>query len=1438
MKKKLGVIALTALSIFTLGGVVLSTYSWFVASMKTPEYNLKGKSAGAYFAYGDGKPYEVDNEGKVIHRPFGISIPRHLYNLSWLQYMGQFADDQYYFEIADTVGEEGLDMDGYILPPIGTTDNPFVGNFNGNGKTIKNLTITNNENALFTSSKHPDQTQVSYTEPQIVGLFGVVGEYGDSYTGTYDSQVNSIYNLGLSNLNIISSTNLTLAGIVAGYVNATIEDVAVTDGSIDIQQSSAQPVDSVHMTPNLSDYTIIGFCEDDYKANVKHSTNDIYGIDVQNYHFVANDNEGDSEGWGGSIDMNSLYTRLNGFRDNVTNVNNATYNEDFGITYSHIDDGTADARTLTDVTDTQRVYRHHGYGVIDDPETQTDESDPSYYGNFVYSNIDVGTSYKSKFYLVGGTYQTHDYYTSYQHTGTMIRYGSSDNKLTVNNFTNNGGTIANTTGNSPALWNVPDNSGYIYTTYDYGNDGSIQTYYLNNNNGQLALSTSTTGRTTWYKTTNNNGEICYATQSSKNTANCYYLSFNGTNWVLTQIPPINTVPSSPLPDTPVSDPGTFTETEPQEPTPKPTSIGTQLFYDDNGTYRYLAPSAANANGPFTASTTPLTGGWTKSNNTIYFTSGNTNYYLRPRSGNNNTLNISNSTRNTNYRNWTAINQNNDGTYYFYYTYNRNNYYLRYNNSSFSYGTAGSTANANLHFEEMFTYNGVTYTESAATTAYHNSAAYTQYQQQHDAWQERHDAWQASKDAYDAYVNLVDEWDEYEASVTANTNAINASFCLSQTVITAENAIKGPDYHQTTADSNNSYSRMVFNYDDTTYFPIKVYGKDTYDKNNKLLGHTNEATKENLGYFVGGSTDNEWNGNYAGNSPRNLVFANYEKRYTINGSYTTSNTTTWTGSFDKSKIYTIDGTTARAINMNNQTDADRFRKFNDSVAGLEDVLDGSRTVGGFHFYAANATQGAISTQSIVEARNVRVSGKEYDTYDLPVYSLDFTLKEKGRINFLAGMYNGGYGNNSSGTTGNTHMNGFFSFHKVFRNETTKKIEAIKEIKGVYQDANENYYYSYYANSSYTVNSNGTKSGATIVDENGNAFNASGLTMVFDTDWIGYHKLDGDPGRVYYFEIPADVGEYCFGSYKTYNNYGMDGGYLMYLDIGANARELNRTVFIERFGLTEITQEYPKGVQFAATLTLSNGTLVVDDTNSSCLAILPTYNDKLVISRTNDVITIEEGYDSDLIVGEYKKDEITLINGTDPPGGTIEVAGKTVTAETWRMEYYDYNIATKELTRTVITKSEEIVDGVVQPVVTHIQQYNASGTLIYDNLDEDLDDDTLIKIYNNSGTREADFEAIAIPDDADANTNITIITYNINGASIEIGEIEIVLDTAAIVTTDTTYYKATGYTITITIDSGAATVSETHYNGANAAYSGVTVVVNGYVITITGLNVIAP
>lgn len=139
---------------FTGVAALTGIAAWFkpTATISSDVNILDGVVDGAYFAYGNGSP--LNNE--TGDKPYGITTPRHLYNLAWLTYLGYFNDKpQMYFELG-----ENIDMTGWALPPIGTETFPFTGNFNGQGYVISNLTVSNNY-ADF-GVKHPAKVTETY----------------------------------------------------------------------------------------------------------------------------------------------------------------------------------------------------------------------------------------------------------------------------------------------------------------------------------------------------------------------------------------------------------------------------------------------------------------------------------------------------------------------------------------------------------------------------------------------------------------------------------------------------------------------------------------------------------------------------------------------------------------------------------------------------------------------------------------------------------------------------------------------------------------------------------------------------------------------------------------------------------------------------------------------------------------------------------------------------------------------------------------------------------------------------------------------------------------------------------------------------------------------------------------------------------------------------
>ena len=250
-------------SIILTGGIlaaIASSIAWFDHKTTLTPAILQGSTQGAYFGGGNG----------TKDTPYLIKNQRHLYNLAWLQYLGEFnktdtdpstIDKQYYFKRDDSLKDSGLDRKDFVLPPIGTESNPFLGNFDGNEVTINNLTVSNNFNDL---NKHPyNVTSDSFNKEniQIVGFFGIIGSH-NTLNYSYSSVINSVSNLYLNNVTINTSSNNTLCGIFAGYANASISYCGVHYATIKIG-SNVTKIDAFN---NVSSYTLIGdYNQDGYE---------------------------------------------------------------------------------------------------------------------------------------------------------------------------------------------------------------------------------------------------------------------------------------------------------------------------------------------------------------------------------------------------------------------------------------------------------------------------------------------------------------------------------------------------------------------------------------------------------------------------------------------------------------------------------------------------------------------------------------------------------------------------------------------------------------------------------------------------------------------------------------------------------------------------------------------------------------------------------------------------------------------------------------------------------------------------------------------------------------------------------------------------------------------------------------------------------------------
>lgn len=351
MRKVVCIIAVLLVFI-TLGGVF--SFAWLGDNGMLANLGVTSHVHKSYFESGDGTgPLQYrDANGNTLESDegcaFEIRYPVQLYYFAWLQYFGYFNQPKegaggneinqvYFYLSADIDMSDG----NWVLPPIGTKEFPFVGNFNGNGHTISNLKIRN-QTDLTDDPVRDGNPEAILSNTEIVGFFGVVGSLNTdgkvngaidnngvmtAVAGySYVTSINEIKNFNLTGTTqITTETDKSLIGIVAGYVNGKIENVRVGSTSSIIRSVATSAI--VDYTTNLSDYTLMGYVTETYK-----DTSDVAVIDIATPTFGSSQftyaAQGSGTGWGGSIDMLDLYNRLINIRGGnpaITTINSTNH---------------------------------------------------------------------------------------------------------------------------------------------------------------------------------------------------------------------------------------------------------------------------------------------------------------------------------------------------------------------------------------------------------------------------------------------------------------------------------------------------------------------------------------------------------------------------------------------------------------------------------------------------------------------------------------------------------------------------------------------------------------------------------------------------------------------------------------------------------------------------------------------------------------------------------------------------------------------------------------------------------------------------------------------------------------------------------------------------------------------------------------------------------
>lgn len=585
--------------------------------------------------------YDPSAEWGTAENPYLISEVRHLHNLSALQSIGYFEDlyIKYNYEDEDVNGtyletavmpyflvckSDGtpatVDGTGFTISPIGTDEYPFIGYVGGafaEGTTTVGG-LDSDTSAIY-------NLQVTARDDRCdVGLFGTVGYLGtepdenaadQTFVGAvsiirdlllFDVQVKVTDHTWLEDLthrfmhdagdNDVSHENHHI-GILVGHLEyASIEYISVYYSSdqiaaIDLSHTTAGSTSST--TPNyLSSSGILGFIYN-LNPNLVIDENGVYNVSGSSgksseyVHAI-----GDGNDWGGSIDMEKMYTHVSGV---YTAASFATYPSAVTVTIDANGNEISRVTTATsNITQNSTRYKNVAW----------DDNSTSMYSFYESNSEDFRYIYGYK-------------ELSLTQTVTTIRYTNEDATVISDgqghylNLSNGNISVGNSA-ETATKWRF--GTGNTKTIFTQVGDN---TYYLRSNSNTLTVTTTANSATAW---TFSNNRISY---------NNYYLTYNNGGWTLSNVTTyylihdgnghyLNAAANAFSTGTVESEATKWTFSAPNGSGTISTKIGSTTYYlrnYNNGTLQVSSTTSTN---------------WTSSANAIY----NGNYYLSIDSNNN------------------------------------------------------------------------------------------------------------------------------------------------------------------------------------------------------------------------------------------------------------------------------------------------------------------------------------------------------------------------------------------------------------------------------------------------------------------------------------------------------------------------------------------------------------------------------------------------------------------------------------------------------------------------------------------------------------------------------------------------------------------------------------------------------------------------------------
>ena len=705
--RKFIIFIISLILIISLGA--FATFSWIGTSSNTITTKISGKIVQEYFHSGIGT--EDD--------PFRITRPIHYYHLveffqretelemtdAQEQAVNQLFGHEYiFFELGaydmdrdgvddfetpmvyayDDSGDLILDENGdptftdvlnmsyysgdNSLLPIGSSEVPFVGAFIGNNLTVINLSIVSSE--TVTIARKDENGHYVYSQKDRstsdIGIFGCVeadsGAANIYFENVTISLVDTDPTATSEDVSMHTAHDEVCAGYLAGHISIQSAFVNVYINNCTITGGNAA----------ITSFGYFGRVDDENGTQITsldQTLSEMY-------------TSGEDAGFGGSIDMHAMYTRVITAYDNAKEVTTVyprreiVFLDDEDHEISRFVVGTS---TMTDYVWNNSVDNSSFFMFKD---SRTDSSSTA--NSFIYISGMNGAHTKDV--------TTYKYITANAISDNVYLIHSDNNYLSLKNDSN-AYAVRNTSSSDATKWIYDPSTHYIYTYVPNYNAAEGQDdkllYYLNRNGTNVTI--STTASTTWTLGVVDGQDEIYTTSGNSN----YYLVFND-GWIVTSddVPYVISDGNGNYLVASLNNMSTATTAKSATKWAVTNLTGNTQFYTSIDNTRYYL----GINNGLALVETATT--WIKDNNSYYCDYNNARYYLTYDEGwkivcydgyllgiDDNYLSISSSLRSvTNNsedeakRRWQLSNP--TGATTIYYSENGNNYYLGFNQSNY------------------------------------------------------------------------------------------------------------------------------------------------------------------------------------------------------------------------------------------------------------------------------------------------------------------------------------------------------------------------------------------------------------------------------------------------------------------------------------------------------------------------------------------------------------------------------------------------------------------------------------------------------------------------------------------------------------------------------------------------------------------------------------